>query len=100
MSEPLLAVEELTKHYRVRIGGRRATLHALDGVSFEILAGETVALVGESGSGKSTAAHCILRLEQPTSGKVTFEGEDMTAASQARLRELRLRIQIVFQDPT
>jgi oligopeptide/dipeptide ABC transporter ATP-binding protein len=97
---PLLAVEELTKHYRVRVGGRRATLHALDGVSFEILPGETVALVGESGSGKSTAAHCILRLEQATSGRVSFEGEDVTAAPRGRLRELRRRLQIVFQDPT
>jgi oligopeptide transport system ATP-binding protein len=96
----LLAVEELTKHYRVRIAGRRATLHALDGVSFEIFPGETVALVGESGSGKSTAAHCILRLEQATSGKVTFEGEEVTAAARGRLRELRRRLQIVFQDPT
>jgi oligopeptide transport system ATP-binding protein len=100
MTEPLLGVEELTKHYRVRIGGRRATLHALDGVSFEIFPGETVALVGESGSGKSTAAHCILRLEQPTSGKVRFEGEDVTTAPRRRLRELRRRLQIVFQDPT
>jgi len=97
---PLLAVEELTKHYRVRIGGRRATLHALDGVSLDIFPGETVALVGESGSGKSTAAHCILRLEPATSGKVTFEGEDVTTAPRRRLRELRRRLQIVFQDPT
>jgi oligopeptide/dipeptide ABC transporter ATP-binding protein len=100
MTEALLAVEELTKHYRIRIGGRRATLHALDGVSFEILPGETVALVGESGSGKSTAAHCILRLEQSTSGRVLFEGEDVTRAPRGRLRELRRRLQIVFQDPT
>jgi oligopeptide/dipeptide ABC transporter ATP-binding protein len=100
MSDSLLAVEDLTKHYRIRIGGRRATLHALDGVSFEIFPGETVALVGESGSGKSTAAHCILRLEPVTSGKVTFEGEDVTTASRRRLRELRRRLQIVFQDPT
>jgi oligopeptide/dipeptide ABC transporter ATP-binding protein len=100
VSDALLAVEDLTKHYRVRIGGRRATLHALDGVSFEISPGETVALVGESGSGKSTAAHCILRLEPVTSGKVTFEGEDVTTAPRRRLRELRRRLQIVFQDPT
>lgn len=100
MTEALLAVDELTKHYRVRVGGRRTTLHALDGVSFEILAGETVGLVGESGSGKSTAAHCILRLEPVTSGKVTFEGEDVTTAPRDRLRELRRRLQIVFQDPT
>jgi oligopeptide/dipeptide ABC transporter ATP-binding protein len=100
MRHPILSVHELTKHYRVRAKGRRATLHAVDRVSFEVLPGETVALVGESGSGKSTTGHCILRLEQPTSGRVVFEGEDVTAASQRRMRELRLRIQIVFQDPT
>jgi peptide/nickel transport system ATP-binding protein len=100
MSEPLLSVEGLTKHYRIRVGGRRANVHAVDAVSFEILPRETVALVGESGSGKSTAAHCILRLEQPTSGKVKFEGVDVTAAPRPRLRELRRRLQIVFQDPT
>jgi oligopeptide/dipeptide ABC transporter ATP-binding protein len=97
---PILEVETLTKHYRIRVGGRRGTLHAVDGISFEILAGQTVALVGESGSGKSTAAHCLLRLEEPTSGRVVFEGEELTAAPQRRLRELRRRIQIVFQDPT
>jgi oligopeptide/dipeptide ABC transporter ATP-binding protein len=100
VKDSILSVVELTKHYRVRTRGRRAMLHAVDGVSFDVLAGETVALVGESGSGKSTAAHCILRLEQPTSGRVVFEGADVTGASQRRLRELRLRIQIVFQDPT
>jgi oligopeptide/dipeptide ABC transporter ATP-binding protein len=99
-AQPLLRVEELTKHYRIRSGGRRATLHALDAVSFEICPGETVALVGESGSGKSTAAHCILRLEQATSGQVTFEGEEVTTAPRGLLRELRRRLQIVFQDPT
>lgn len=100
MTEPLLRVQELTKDYRVRIGGRRATLNALDGVSFEIFPGETVALVGESGSGKSTAAHCVLRLEEATSGKVTFQGEEVTTASRRRLRQLRRLLQIVFQDPT
>src|SRR5712691_11345287 len=99
MKDSILSVVELTKHYLVRTRGRRAMLHAVDGASFDVLAGETVALVGESGSGKSTAAHCILRLEQPTSGRVVFEGADVTGASQRRLRELRLRIQIVFQDP-
>lgn len=99
-SSSLLEVSELTKHYRIRVGGRRATLHAVDGVSFDIGSGETVALVGESGSGKSTAAHCILRLEQPTSGRVVFEGEELTGAPRDRLRALRRRVQIVFQDPT
>jgi oligopeptide/dipeptide ABC transporter ATP-binding protein len=100
VTEPILAVEGLTKHYRVRVGGRRSVLHAVDDVSFDVLPGETVALVGESGSGKSTAAHCILRLEEPTAGRVLFEGEELTAHPERRLRELRRRIQIVFQDPT
>jgi oligopeptide/dipeptide ABC transporter ATP-binding protein len=100
VTEPILRVSGLTKSYRVRAQSRRATLHAVDDVSFEILPGETVALVGESGSGKSTVAHCLLRLEQPSSGRVVFEGEELTAVPQRRLRELRPRIQIVFQDPT
>ncbi len=100
MTEPLLHVDELTKQYRVRVGGRRSLLHAVDGVSFAIWPGETVALVGESGSGKTTTALCVLRLEQPTGGCVLFEGEDLTARSASELRRLRRRIQIVFQDPT
>ncbi len=96
----ILRLEDLTKHYRVRVGGRRALLHAVDGVSLEIRPGETVALVGESGSGKSTTALCTLRLEEPTSGRVTFEGHELTALSQEELRAHRRRIQIVFQDPT
>jgi oligopeptide transport system ATP-binding protein len=100
MTEPLLRVDELTKQYRVRVGGRRSLLHAVDGVSFAIWPGETVALVGESGSGKTTTALCVLRLEEPTGGRVLFEGEDLTARSASELRRLRRRIQIVFQDPT
>ena len=100
MTEPLLRVDELTKKYRVRVGGRRSLLHAVDGVSFAIWPGETVALVGESGSGKTTTALCVLRLEEPTGGRVRFEGEDLTARSASELRRLRRRIQIVFQDPT
>ena len=96
----ILRLEDLTKYYRVRVGGRRALLHAVDGVSLEIRPGETVALVGESGSGKSTTALCALRLEEPTSGRVTFEGHELTALSQEGLRAHRRRIQIVFQDPT
>jgi oligopeptide/dipeptide ABC transporter ATP-binding protein len=100
MTESLLRVEELTKHYHVRTGGRRALLHAVDGVSFEIRTGETVALVGESGSGKSTTALCVLRLEEPTAGSVLFDGEELTGRSVNELRPLRRRMQIVFQDPT
>jgi oligopeptide/dipeptide ABC transporter ATP-binding protein len=97
---PILSIEGLTKRYRVRVGGRKAVLHAVDGVSFEVEAGETVALVGESGSGKSTTALCALRLEEPTAGRVVFEGEELTSRRAAELRPLRRRIQIVFQDPT
>jgi oligopeptide transport system ATP-binding protein len=100
MNEAILRVEELTKQYRVRVGGRRASLRAVDGVSFAIEPGETVALVGESGSGKSTTALCVLRLEEPTGGRVVFEGTDLTARRTRELRPLRRRIQIVFQDPT
>ena len=100
MTEAILRVDELVKQYKVRVGGRRAVLHAVDGVSFEIRPGETVALVGESGSGKSTTALCILRLEEPTAGRIVFEGNELTARSARELRRLRRRIQIVFQDPT
>ena len=100
MTDPILQVEDLTKEYRVRVGGRRSTLHAVDGVTFEIQRGETLALVGESGSGKSTTALCVLRLEEPTRGRVLFDGDDLTARRTRDLRPLRRRIQIVFQDPT
>jgi peptide/nickel transport system ATP-binding protein len=97
---PVLGVERLAKHYRIRHEGRRRTLHAVDDVSFEILPGETVALVGESGSGKSTTARCVLRLEEPSAGRVFLDGEEVTRASSGRLRALRRRMQMVFQDPT
>jgi peptide/nickel transport system ATP-binding protein len=100
MTEALMRADSLVKHYRTRVAGRRATLHAVDGVSFEIAAGETVALVGESGSGKSTTALCTLRLEELTAGHVLFEGIDLTALSSKQLRPVRRRLQIVFQDPT
>jgi len=100
VSAPILHVEDLRKQYRVRAGGRRAVLHAVDGVSFTVGAGETVALVGESGSGKSTTALCLLRLEEPSGGRVVFEGVDLAARRARDLRPLRRRMQIVFQDPT
>ncbi len=97
---PVLTVRHLSRSYRLRQGWRRRTLHAVDDVSFEVMPGETVALVGESGSGKSTVARCLLRLEEPDGGRVFLGDEELTGASAARLRRLRLRAQIVFQDPS
>ena len=92
---PLLRVEEVTKQYTVR--GR--TVHAVSGVSFDVLPGETLGLVGESGCGKSTLGRAILQLPPPTSGRVIFEGHDLCAIRGAALRAIRPRLQMVFQDP-
>ncbi len=95
-----LRVEDLTKHYPIRTGFfARKMLHAADGVSLELRQGETVGLVGESGSGKSTIGKCVTLLERPTSGRVTFDGKELTELSFDQLREVRRSIQMVFQDP-
>jgi peptide/nickel transport system ATP-binding protein len=99
MSE-ILKVEHLKKYIPVRTGVlTRAPLRAVDDISFDVQTGETVGLVGESGSGKTTAGLCVLRLIEPTEGQIVFEGEDITRAESGRLRTLRQRLQIVFQDP-
>jgi oligopeptide transport system ATP-binding protein len=99
---PLLRVHELVKNFAVRGGffaRSREVVHAVDRVSFEIAAGETLGLVGESGSGKSTTGRCILRLIEPTSGEVWFEGRNVTALGTGALRALARDMQIIFQDP-
>ena len=101
MSTPLVEVRNLSKHF-TRGGGlftRGDVVKAVDGVSFSIAAGETFGLVGESGSGKSTTGRCILRLVEPTSGEVRYDGEDVLALSPARMRAVRRHMQMVFQDP-
>jgi oligopeptide transport system ATP-binding protein len=101
--ETLLRVENLVKHFPVDDGtaGRRhrALLRAVDGVSFELAAGETLGLVGESGCGKSTLAQTLLRLVEPTSGKVYYRGKDVYSMSRTELRGFRKNVQVVFQDP-
>jgi oligopeptide/dipeptide ABC transporter ATP-binding protein len=99
----LLSLEGVSKHFAVRTSPnpfhKASTLRAVDDVSLEIKPSETFALVGESGSGKSTLGRLALRLLEPTSGKIVFDGEDITSVGSHRLRTLRRDMQVVFQDP-
>lgn len=101
MAEPLLVVEDLKVHYPIgkTLFKEGATLRALDGVSFTVGKGEVVGLVGESGSGKTTLGRAVLRLVEPTSGKVQLDGEEVTTLSAGDLKALRSKMQIIFQDP-
>ncbi|MBC7709254.1 MAG: dipeptide ABC transporter ATP-binding protein [Rhizobacter sp.] len=101
-SSPLLRVDRLVKHFPIKGGifGRSTErVHAVDGVSFELNAGETLGVVGESGCGKSTTGRCILRLIEPTSGEVWFDGKNVTALGTTELRAMARDMQIIFQDP-
>ena len=102
MAEPLLRVKNLKKYFPIRGGllsREVARVHAVDDVSFDILPGETLGLVGESGCGKSTTGRTILRLIEPTSGEVSFQGKNVTTLDKRSLRALRKEMQIIFQDP-
>ena len=101
-SGPLLSVRDLTKHFPVRSGVFRRTtgaVRAVDGISFDVARGETLAVVGESGCGKTTTGRAILRLIEPTSGSVHFDGVDVLSLDRTHLRALRRQMQIIFQDP-
>jgi oligopeptide/dipeptide ABC transporter ATP-binding protein len=101
MAEPLLVVDDLKVHFEIgkSLTSAGVTVRAVDGVSLTVGHGEVLGLVGESGSGKTTLGRAILRLVEPTGGRVGLEGEDVTGASRQRLRELRSKMQIIFQDP-
>ena len=100
---PLLEVRDLAKHYPVKsgvlIGRQVGSVCAVDGVDFEVAAGETLGLVGESGCGKSTLCRTVLRLTDPTAGSIRFEGRELAGLSQRQLRPLRRQMQMIFQDP-
>jgi len=103
MTEPLLKIEGLKKHFPTTTGGAfskvKGTVKAVDGIDLEIYPGQTIGLVGESGCGKTTAGRTILKLYEPTGGKITFEGQDITHLKPKQMKPLRSQMQMIFQDP-
>ncbi|WP_157517563.1 ATP-binding cassette domain-containing protein, partial [Micromonospora rifamycinica] len=103
MTDPIIEVRDLVKHYPVTRGivlkKTIGQVKAVDGVSFELKAGETLGVVGESGCGKSTLSRVLMNLEKPTSGSVYYKGQDISKLSGGALRRLRRQIQLVMQDP-
>ena len=103
MSTPILEVKDLTKFFPIQSQGIFSKIKgdnkAVNGISFTLNAGETLGLVGESGCGKSTAGRTILKLYEPTSGTIKFEGEDITKLSPSKMKPLRTQMQMIFQDP-
>jgi oligopeptide transport system ATP-binding protein len=103
MADELLVVEDLKKHFPITRGiifqKEVATVKAVDGITFTVNKGETLGVVGESGCGKSTMARCIMRLLDPTDGKVEFNGRDITRLSRAQMRPIRREMMMIFQDP-
>lgn len=95
MSKPILSVKDLKKYFKTKKG----ILHAVDGLNFEIEEGRTLGMVGESGCGKSTCGRAILRLHEPTSGSIIFDGKDIVKLSNKQMREIRKDMQMIFQDP-
>ncbi len=103
MTEPVLKLEGLKKYFESTAGGafskRKVVVQAVDGVDLEIFPGQTVGLVGESGCGKTTVGRTILKLYEPTDGKIIFQGQDITRLSRKRMKPLRSQMQMIFQDP-
>lgn len=94
----MLEVQDLTKHFKLK-NSKNQVVHAVDGISFQIPKGKTLGLVGESGCGKSTCARTVIRIYEPTAGRIILDGQDITDLSQKELKPLRKKMQMIFQDP-